>query len=111
MMATVATEEVHLRTHAGAFRELEKPAGVGGELQGFGAALAQAILGDDDAPVVADGPEAFVESPVGVFAEGEAVLGIVVLAFCPRLDMGGIDDSGAVGGQAAIAGERAGELI
>lgn len=56
------------------------------------------------------GPEAFVEHPVRVRTEGEAVAGVVVAALGVLVDVTGLDKCGVVGFQ-AIAGQGAGEVV
>jgi len=66
------------------------------------------VGGDEDAVVIREGPEALVEGPVGVAAEGQAVAGIVVAAVGKLVDVGGLDDAAGVEGRQAVAGRGAG---
>ncbi len=51
-----------------------------GEQEGGFAGFGEVPFGDEDGVVVADGPEAVVEEPVGVFGKGDAVGQVVVAA-------------------------------
>ncbi len=66
---------------------------------------------DDDAIVIRDGPQALVEHPVGVFAEGDAVARVVVPAIAELVDVGGVNNASGVDGGEAVAGERTGIVI
>ena len=58
---------------------------------------------DEDGVGGGDGEQALVEGPVAEAAERHAVAWIVVVAEAPRLDVGGVDDGVAVGGEHADA--------
>ena len=66
---------------------------------------------DEDAVAGVDGPKAFVEHPVSVARESEAVVGVVVAAFGELMDVGRLDDRAATPGVDSVTGERTGEAV
>ena len=85
----------------------------GKEALALGGGFLELADGDLDEDVVAFGlgsPEAFVEHPVRVGTEGEAVAGVVVAALGVLVDVTGLDKGGVIGFQ-AIAGQGAGEVV
>ena len=78
---------------------------------GVGAPFGEDFTGDEDAVAGVDGPESFVEHPVGVAREGEAVVRMVVAALGKLMDMRGFDDRAAAAGVDSVAGQRASEAV
>ena len=70
----------------------------------LGTVFGKAPDGHDDLVVIGQGPEAIVEQPVSVLAEGEAVAGVVVAGIGELMDVGGVDDAAGGDRRQAIAG-------
>ena len=73
----------------------------------------EAAIGDFDDKIITigdGGPQAFIEHPVGVWREGEAIAGIVIATLGMLMDVAGLDDV-ADGALQAVAGEGAGVLV
>jgi len=60
---------------------------------------------------VADCPEPFIKSPVGIGGQSQAVGGVVILAEPEGLDVGGLNHDGPRGGREGPTGESAGEGV
>ena len=54
--------------------------------------------------IIGNRPKALVEEPVGVFAEGDAVLRMVVAAVGKLVNVGRVHDAAGIHGYAAVAG-------
>ena len=81
------------------------------EPAGVGAPFGENFSRDEDAVARVDGPESFVEHPVSVAREGEAIVRIVVAALGKLMDVRGFDDRAASSCVRSVTGERAGEAV
>ncbi len=73
--------------------------------------LIEAAPGHDDPVVVVQRPQAVVEQPVGVLAQGQAVARVVVARGGKLMDMGRVDDALAGDGGQPISRQRARERV
>jgi hypothetical protein len=62
-----------------------------------------------DAEIIIQRPQAGVEEPVGVFAQGETVARIVVPAVGKAVDVRGVHNAAAIHRHQAVTGQGAGE--
>lgn len=84
---------------------------LGFEAQAGVAGFVEVLLFDEDVEVVGERPEPAVEEPVGGLGEGEAVADDAGSAVFEAVDVGGVEDGGAVLRDHAVAGEGAGEVV
>ena len=68
------------------------------------------VRGHNDLSVFVHGPQSGIEHPMRIGGQGEAIPRIVVLAFCPLMDMGGFDKVSAIGRE-SVPRQRAGEAV
>ena len=74
------------------------------EPAGIGSPFSEDFCGNHDAVARVNGPESFIEHPVGVACECEAVVWIVVAAFGELMDVRGFNDRSSSPRVRAIAG-------
>ena len=73
--------------------------------------LGEAAFGNDHLVIVGQRPEAAVEEPVRILAQGQTIPRIVVARVRELVDVGGIDDAAAGDGGQPIARERTGVVV
>lgn len=97
--------------HGNSVEEMEFFAVAAFEPAGVGAPFGENFSRDEDAVARVDGPESFVEHPVGVAREGEAVVRIVVAALGKLMDVRGFDDRAAALCVHSVTSKCAGESV
>ena len=73
--------------------------------------LGKVTISSENCVVIPERPEAVVEEPVGVFAESNAVGGIVVAAAGELVNMAGIDDAAGIERDQSITGQGTGVVV
>ena len=95
-VAAVPGQVLVRRPVGGIGRQGEGPVAHAGQQMGSLTRFREMSFGDENRVVVAQGPEAVVEQPVGVLAQGDAVVQGIVAAGGELVDVAGVDDGAGV---------------
>lgn len=106
-MCAVPVKMLLRRPVGGVGRQGDPPASQPSQQESRLSRFGKVPVGSENRVVGREGPEAVVEQPVGVLAEGEAVGEVVVAAFGELVDVAGIDDGAAVERDQPVAGQGA----